>query len=420
MLLRLYQSWLNSYLGIPQTIWFLAIVNLINRCGGLVIGFIALYMTQHLQIGIEKAGYAMSCYGVGTLIGVYLGGRLSDRFGYFGVMLVTLAGNGLILLAILLARDFYTVCAMVFLLGLIGEAFRPANSVSIVRNSTPETFTRSISLYRMSANIGWAIAPVLAGTLVFFGWHWLFIVDGLTCITAAGFLLFYRKHLNLKVPTQQQENQEQAVVEVPEQKPLRDAPFRWFLLLTVLNAVVFMQLLWTIPIFFKEVFLWNEQQIGLIVALNGLIVFLVEMPLIFRIEGKRSNLGMIGIGLILYMLAYLSLILPWYSTVAALFFIFFISIGEIFVMPFSSNFTMQRAGQKNQGQYTALYIMGYSMANTLAPLFGTQIIAALGWSVLWAIIMVLALFSWVGCRLLEKRIHFKTKTQKEFLNKGAF
>jgi len=404
MFLRLYHSWLNSYLGIPRSVWLLAFVNLINRCGGLVIGFIALYMTQHLQFGIAHAGYAMSCFGVGTLIGAYSGGRLTDRFGYFRVMSATLAANGLVLLSILLAQSFYAVCGAVFILGLVSEAFRPANSVSIVRNSTKETFTRSISLFRMSANIGWAIAPVLGGLLVALGWHWLFWVDGLTCLAATGLLLWYQPRLHKEAPAAPGETASAATDIVPMRSPRHDKFFQWFLLLTLLNATVFMQMLWTVPVFFKEAYHWNEQKIGAMVALNGLIVFLVEMPLIFRIEGKRSPLSMVTIGLLLYILAYISFLLPFESMIAAGFYMLFISFGEIFVMPFSSNFTMQRSGKLNQGQYMALYIMAYSVANTIAPLLGTQIIAAFGFRTLWGLMTVLALISWTGFRILSRKM----------------
>lgn len=403
MFVRLYHSWLNSYLGIPRTVWFLAFVNLVNRCGGLVIGFIALYMTQHLHLGIEQAGYAMSCFGVGTLMGAYSGGRLTDRLGYFNVMLYAMMANGLVLLSILLVHHFYTVCAAVFVLGFVSEAFRPANSVSVMRNSTHETYTRSISLYRMSANIGWAVAPVLAGTLVVFGWHWLFWVDGLTCILAAGLLMYYKPFLNLEKPVRNEAASSGQTPEQAESSPLQDKAFRWFLVFTLLNAVVFMQFLWTVPVFYKEFYHWSEQQIGIMVALNGVIVFLVEMPLIFRIEGRRPNLEMVRIGVILYALGYASLLIPHFPWVAATCYIFMLSIGEIYVMPFSSNFTMKRSGVYNQGQYMAAYIMTYSFANTLAPLVGTQLIARFGFSTLWGIMVLFAGASFAGFRILSKK-----------------
>jgi predicted MFS family arabinose efflux permease len=111
---------------------------------------------------------------------------------------------------------------------------------------------------------------------------------------------------------------------------------------------------------------------------------------------------MVTIGLVLYALAYTSFLLPWASVIAAGFYMLFISFGEIFVMPFSSNFTMLRSGKLNQGQYMAYYIMTYSVANTIAPLLGTQIIAKFGFAALWGLMTVFALVSWTGFRMLNR------------------
>lgn len=411
MLFRLYRHWLSAYLGIPRTIWFLAFINLINRCGGMVISFITLYLTQRLHFSIAEAGYVMGFFGLGALLGAYLGGRLTDKFGYFWVQFWSLFFNGILLLVLMLVEQFWPMCAAVFVMSVISEVFRPANSVSIAQNSEPETRTRSISLYRMSANLGWTIAPTVGGLLVVFGWHWLFWVDGLTCIMAAFLLLSY---LPIRVgkpsvataptPSIGLESETSPTPDpVQTRSPYRDREYLWFILLTLLNAVVFMQILWTVPVFFKEVYQWSERQIGLMVALNGLIVFLVEMPLIHRIEGKKPPLVQVRIGLLLYILAYLAFVVPFGPFVAAVLFMIAISLGEIFVMPFSSNYSMGRSGKYNQGQYMGLYVMAYSVSNVIAPLFGTQVIAAWGYHTLWYLVVALAGIVWVGFGLLERR-----------------
>lgn len=408
MLALLYRHWLSAYLGIPRTIWFLALINLINRCGGMVISFITLYLTQRLHFSIAEAGYVMGFFGAGALLGAYLGGRLTDRVGYFQVQFWSLILNGIMLLVLLSIEQFWPMCAAVFVMSVTSEVFRPANSVSIAQNSPPETRTRSISLYRMSANLGWTIAPTMGGLLVAFGWQWLFWVDGLTCIFAAFMLLSYKpvreKALEHKLANTapEAETVEASENTEPERSPYRDQEYLWFILLTLLNAVVFMQILWTVPVFFKEAYHWSEQQIGLMVALNGLVVFLVEMPLIHCIEGKKSPLSQVRVGVILYILAYLSFVLPFHSFLAAVLFMVAISFGEIFVMPFSSNYSMARSGKRNQGQYMGLYVMAYSISNVIAPLFGTQVISAWGFHTLWYLIIVLAVGVWIGFGLLQR------------------
>jgi predicted MFS family arabinose efflux permease len=284
----------------------------------------------------------------------------------------------------------------------VSEVFRPANSVAIARHSTPETRTRSISLYRMAVNLGWTVAPALGGLLAAIGWHWLFWVDGLTCLSAAVLLWFFTP----PAPAEAAAESEATDAPTPQSSPYLDQFFLAFCALTVLNAIVFMQLIWTVPVFFKEVFHWNEARIGLVAAINGLIVFMLEMPLIYRMEGRRAPMAYIRAGLLLYGLAYFVLSLHFGSgLLPALVYMVIMSFGEIFVMPFSTNFVFSRAqAQGSQGQYMALYTMSYSVANILAPLAGTQLIAAWGYDALWQVMGFTALLTIAGFWRLEARM----------------
>lgn len=406
MLFRLYAHWRGSYSGIPVRIWFLSLVSLVNRCGSMVVIFLTIYLTKHLGFGIQDAGYVLGCFGAGALVGTYLGGRLTDRFGYYPVMIWSLVLNGLVLILLIWLQHFWILCAAVFLLSVVADGFRPANSVAIARYSTPENRTRSISLYRMSINLGWAVAPALGGLMVGLGWHWLFVADGLTCILAAVLLgVFFSPTPPPPPKVSVAEIAEQPEPEnpAPAVSPYRDRPFLVFTFFTTINAIVFMQFLWTVPVFFKDVYLWNEQQIGLIAAINGLLVFLVEMPMIYGIEGRRSRLHYVRLGLLLYAFSYLVFLFPLGGLLAALVFIVAISFGEMFVMPFSTNFVFAYAAKGSAGSYMALYGIAYSVANIVAPLLGTQVIAQWGYHALWYCLGALAVVSWIGFWFLEKR-----------------
>ena len=91
----------------------------------------------------------------------------------------------------------------------------------------------------------------------------------------------------------------------------------------------------------------------------------------------------------------------------ALLFMVAISFGEMFVMPFSTNFVFGYAEKGSAGGYMALYTMAYSVANIIAPIMGTQVIALWGFNTLWYMLGVICAFTWVGFWLLER------KTEKE-------
>lgn len=402
MVLRFFRHWRSSYSGIPRAIWFLAAVGLINRIGAMVIPFMTLYLTQELHFEIRQAGYVMGCFGIGAFLGSYLGGRLTDKFGYFRVQFWSLFSNGLMLLMLMLVHEFWMMCLAVFSLSVVSEIFRPANSMSVASHTDEHTRTRSISLIRMAFNMGWAVAPALAGILAEVSWNLLFWADGISCIIAA---LLLQVLLSKKAGKQRGVSSAGAEVIFSTTSPYRDRQYLLFLAFTFLGALVFMQFLWTVPVFFKEAYHWKESTIGLITALNGIIVFTIEMPLIFRIEKSRPALNFVQLGILFYAASFLSFLILPAGYAAALFFIIAISFGEMFVMPFSSNFAYGRAGfHGKSGQYMALYSMSYSLANIAAPLIGTQIIDQMGYSALWITLVGISGVALMGFWALNHRI----------------
>lgn len=390
---------IKIFSGIPKPVWWLSLVSFINRSGAMVISFLTLYLTDNLHFTLIEAGYLMSIFGLGDIAGAFLGGKWTDKYGYQRVQLWTLIGSGISFLVLMLLRSFWAIALALFISNLVLTAFRPANSVAIRLNSSDENRTRSFSLLRVAVNLAITFALVAGGYLVLLGWHWIFVADALTCFAAAAFVYFCIPEKKIE------QKQIEKIENSASQSPYKDKDFLLFAFYTFLGAMVFMQLLWSIPPFFKKIYGWNEAQIGLVVAVNGFVVMLVEMPMIYKIEGKRSNMWFVRLGIFLYGISYLILTLPAdYAIFSALFYMVVISFGEIFVMPFSTTWATQRAPEATQGQYMALYTMAYSIANVFAPMMGTQVIDRFGFDTLWVILAFISIAAFLGFASLGKRV----------------
>ncbi len=389
----------SSFQGIPRAIWILSLVSLINRTGTMVVAFMTLYFIQFLHFSIPQAGYASACFGAGGILGMYIGGVLTDKIGYYRVQLFSLISGGTMFFVALNAHTFYAACAAVFVLALVSEAFRPANSVAVIFHSDEEVRTRSYSLLRVGVNMAVGLAFVIGGVLITYGWHWLFWVDGFASYGAAAIVFFLLKDISTTQNTSKKTEPEDVTFSA-----YRDKDFLIFIFFTLIGAIVFMQLIWTVPLYFKTGYGWTEAQIGLAIGLNCAIVMCVEMPLIFKIENKKGKLWFVRLGLVCYIIAFSALILPVnFALTAALIHIVVISFGEVFVMPFSSNWATTQAGTGRQGQYMALYGMSYGVCNVVSPILGTQIINALGFNYLWLMLVVFSSVAWAGFYFLEKK-----------------
>ena len=393
----------SSFSGLPRAIWILALVSFCNRIGTMVVGFMTLYFNQYLHFSIERTGYASACFGVGAISGVYIGGILTDKFGYYRVQLASLFGSGLMFLLAMNVRSFEGACIIMFFLALISESFRPANSVAVLFHSNETIRTRCYSLLRVGVNLAVGLAFLVGGILITFGWHWLFLVDSLSGFGAAAIVFFFLKNESPKHIKLKNVNSETETLSA-----YKDKQFLIFILFTLTGAIVFMQFIWTVPIFFKTIYGWNEATIGLVIAFNCAIVMFVEMPLIFSIENKKNPLWFVRLGLLCYAIAFAALILPVkFAIISAVIYIIVISFGEILVMPFSSNWATTRAGASRQGQYMALYNMAYSSCSIFSPMLGTQIIGNFSFNYLWIILLMLCGIAMAGFYFLEKRKKIK-------------
>ena len=218
---------------------------LINRAGSMILPFMSLYMTDDLGYDYTAAGLVMGAYGSGSIIGSYLGGKLTDKFNYYDIQLFSLLISGCIVLQLFWVTNYIGIILIVFFFSMIADTFRPANAVAVSAYAKKENITRSFSLMRLAINLGFTLGPAIGGFIaVSFGYKWIFVVDGVTCILAslAIFLLLPKKDA-LK--------RQAANVGVEKGLPVnKDKPFLIFLVLTFLFALCFFQLFTSVPLFF--------------------------------------------------------------------------------------------------------------------------------------------------------------------------
>src|ERR1044071_2723636 len=95
MLVVTAQTYRNAYSGLSRSTWLLSFVMLVNRSGTMVLPFMTLYLTSK-GYSVAQAGFVYGLFGAGAFFGAYLGGRLTDKFGFYPVQLITLFTGGLL------------------------------------------------------------------------------------------------------------------------------------------------------------------------------------------------------------------------------------------------------------------------------------------------------------------------------------
>lgn len=383
----------NAYAGLSRETWLLSLIMLINRSGTMVVPFMTLYLTSdEMGYSIGKAGIVFGLFGAGAFSGAWLGGRLTDKIGYYPVQLFTLAVGGLLFIALGQMKSYSLICLFTYLLSFVNEAFRPANSTAIAFYSKEENRTRSYALNRLAINLGWAVGSGLGGFIAHINYELLFWVDGFTNIAAAILLWLFLK------PVRQPLAPAKDAVQTPARSAYRDKTFLSFVVITMLFASCFFQIFTNLPVFFKKEMHFSEPFIGFLMAMNGIIIALVEMVLIYKLEGRRKNMVYITVGVVMIGVSFLLLNIPAAALVVGCSMIILVTFGEILSMPFMNSYWIARTQPANRGEYAALYTMAWSAAQTLGPMGGAQLAERGGFMLLWWVVgaacLLAALFYW--------------------------
>jgi predicted MFS family arabinose efflux permease len=398
MVARTFALYKQAYSGLSRSTWLLCLVMLVNRSGTMVIPFMTIYLTQpSMGYSIAQAGLVMGIFGLGAICGGFLGGRLTDKWGFHRVQLVALAGGGIMFIVLGQMRSYPWICVCAFLLSVVNDAFRPANSTAIATYSKEENRTRSYSLNRLAINLGWAFGGALGGILASINYHLLFWVDGCTNL-AALLLLRIFLHPAATVPVHHREG----TAGKPVLSAYRDKIYLWFIVCTTLFASCFFQVFSTLPLFYKRVLHLPEYKIGLLMTLNGLLIAVFEMVLVFKMEGKRENLFYIFYGVCCVGLSYVLLDLLPLSIVLPFFCMLLATMGEILAFPFMNSFWISRTSASNRGQYAGLYTIAWSTAQVIGPSAGAEVAQRFGFNVLWWIVGGLCAVAALAYRNLRK------------------
>jgi predicted MFS family arabinose efflux permease len=380
---KLFNNYLNTFKGLSKEVWWLALITLINRAGTMVIPFLSLYLTKNLNFSLSDVGWIMSAFGLGSVFGSWIGGKLTDKIGFYKVMIFSLLLTGILFIGLQYLTTFNTFCFGIFLVMLIADAFRPAMFVALSAYSKPENKTRSVTLIRLAINLGFSAGPAIGGIIITtLSYGGLFWVDGITCILATLVLINVLNPKKVK-PL------DEVKIENPE-SAYKDKAFLIFLVAMVLFGVVFLQYFSTMPLYYKDAHGLTELEIGILLGANGFFIFVFEMPLIKWLENTTfTKSGLMLFGAILTGLSFLILNFTNWTGILILGMLL-MTFGEMIAFPFSNAFAMDRAKKGNQGEYMALYSIAFSIAHIFGHNTGMRLVDNLGFDNTWYIVTALA------------------------------
>jgi MFS family permease len=388
---------------LPGPVYLLQFGGLLNAFGnGVVLPFLIIYLHNVRGIALGLAGLCAALQSACALLSTFAAGTFSDRLGGKRVMFVALTVMAVAFALMPSIRTVWQAFLVYAVWGFGSGAFWPSQSTVLAGLTPPTRRASAYALQRLTMNLGVALGGVIAGLIASVAHPRSFTVLFLiNCATYVAYILVL-----LRVPT-------------PELHPER-AGGRWrevardrtFIAYTCLNAAFMASaialMVELLPAFAKNVTGVDEQQVGIIFALDSIGIVLFQLPVAKLLEGRRRMKALAAMGLVWAISSMLVWAAgAWTSTTAAaavlaLAMLVF-AVGECLHGAIQAPLGVDLAPPRLLGRYFALSSLSWQVGWIVGPAGGGFLLqhAPL---VLWPTAAAANLLCAAGALLLEPRL----------------
>ncbi|NJA55227.1 MFS transporter [Streptomyces sp. NEAU-H3] len=378
----------ESVSGLPRAFWWLWTSTLINRLGGFVYTFMAIYLTVERGYSASYAGLVAALFGLGGVLASLVGGVLTDRWGRRPTMFTAQAATAVAVAVLGFVTHPVAIAAVAAVVGFVNNAARPAVQAMLADLVPPEDRVRAFALNYWAINLGFAVSSVLAGFVAEYSYLAGFLGDAILTMACA-IVVF------LKLPETRPERPGQGPREdeVGLRTVARDGRFMAVVGLSFLVALVFQEASVGLPITMGQAG-FSPADYGSAIALHGVLIVVLQIPLTRFIQHRSpgrllvlsSLLAGYGLGLTAFadsMGVLLITITVW-------------TLAEMGNAPTQTGLVVQLAPVRGRGRYQGVYGLSWSAAALVAPLMAGAMIDHLGAGWLWGSCAVLGTVAGAG------------------------
>lgn len=278
--------------------------------------------------------------------------------------------------------DPVAIAVVAGLVGLASNASRPAVQAMMADIVAPEDRVRAFSLNYWAINLGFAISSTAAGLIAEHGYLALFLGES-TLVLACALVVFWK--LPESRPATSTPGGPDATGPAPApvsmRTVLRDGRFMTVVGLNLLLALLFQQAYVSMPVSMGQDG-FSSADFGLVIAVNGVLIVLLQIPVTRFIEHRSPALLLIGSALLAgygFGLTALAGSVAMYAVAVTVW-----TLGEIINSPTQMGLVVRLSPLHGRGRYQGMYSLSWSVAALVAPLLGGVVIDQYGADALWA------------------------------------
>ncbi|WP_432587743.1 MFS transporter [Streptomyces sp. HD1123-B1] len=395
---RLRQAAKETVSGLPRAFWWLWISTLVNRLGGFVATFLAMYLTVERGYSATFAGLVGALYGLGGAVSAVVAGVLTDRLGRRPTLLVSQLSTAVTVAVLGFVEHPVAIAVVACLVGMTSNASRPAVQAMMADIVAPGDRVRAFALNYWAINLGFAFSAMAAGLIAKHGYLTLFLTDAVMTLLCAVIVF-------AKLPESRPERD--ADGSAGDERAaglgtvLRDRRFMAVVALSYLLASLFLQGFVALPVAMGEDGL-SSSDFGLAIATNGVLIVAVQIPVTRFIE-HRDPAPLLVVSALLtgcgFGLTAFAGSVGVYALAVAVW-----TLGEIINSPTQMGLVARLSPTHGRGRYQGMYVLSWSLASLTGPLIGGAVIDRFGADTLWAASAVVGVIAAAGYAALGRTL----------------
>ncbi len=413
----------NIYHEYSPKFWLVVGVSFIDRIGGtMLFPFFSLYITWKFDVGMTQAGIVLGIFSAFGMIGNFIGGALTDKFGRRKLIIFGLVFSALSTLALGLVSELAALYSLAVIVGLLSNIAGPAHQAMIADILPEEQRAEGFGVLRVVANLSWIIGPSIGGFVANRSYFALFVTDAVISSVVA--LLFYFLISETK-PEPKEGAQAESMLQTFSGYfiVLRNMAYMAFITAAILMGLVYQQMYNSLSVYLRDYHGIAPQGYGLLMSTSAITVILLQFWTTRRIK-VRAPFTMMALGAFFYAIGFSMfgfdplnafgasfMLYNWEISLSGTFIWFMsavviITIGEMIIMPVSQALAANFAPEDMRGRYMAIFSIAWAIPATFGPTLAGLILDNKSYdpNILWYLGGVICLVSVLGFYLLHLRL----------------
>jgi len=398
---------LQMYKNLPRNIYIMFFVKFINALGQFVVPFLSLFLTLKLGYSTVFASSIITLSVLTCIPGSMFGGILADKWDKKSTYILTQSSAALCILLCGFLTNTKILLFFLLLSTFFSSAVRPVLNAFVYDMVEVKDQKAAYSLLYLALNVGVSVGPLIAGFLFKHYLTLLFVGDALTSFIAVFLVAFF-----VKVKDQKSHHliKEYGSGFLNFSKNLLHNPqLGIFFIIYLFLSFIYGQHSFSLPLMLKDVYsdkssvyfgyLMSVNAITCVSATTFITYFTRNKSMLFSISlaGLFMGLGFGILGLNTNYKIYVLSTILW-------------TIGEILLSTNVSIYIVQHCAITMQTRASAFQNIVNAAGNSLGTLTMGFVITHLGIHMVWPIIFVLGIISFVSMRIFERVAIIKKET----------